>query len=327
MGRITRPKAFTLLALLAVAGCGLFSPAAEPEPPWTRWRPAPGSVHFVALSGAEDIVVDAATGTAYVSARESLHTLTCDGLAPRPLTLAPARGLRPHGIDLTADGAVLMVVNHAPPGETIELIRLASGAITTVELSERANDVAAVDANRFLVTIPVTGMPWMLGALLGTSTGAVWSFDGARLTPISDGLPFPNGIARTRAGRVLIATTMDGSLRVHDATLAHARRIPLGFGVDNVSVEDNGDIAWVAGHPDLPRLALDRVLGTAQAPSRVARVDLAAGRATIVLDEHTAGIAGASVAAVQSCPGRPGRRLLVGSVSDAKLAIIEGLPE
>lgn len=358
-------RAAAAVAVLALAaGCGLTLPDAEPPLARTGWRPSPGSVHEIkGLRGAEDIVVDPRTGTAYISARDwhndapgALYTLACDAREAHPLEIPPQsmpHGFYPHGIDLVADGdeAILMVVNHVEgrdasgkeaqglPEESVEMIRLRNGKVVGMERHTEglhaANDLVALGPRSFIATNPAVGVPVALATLFGLKMGTLQHVDRDRGGPamtIAEDLPFPNGIARGRDGRIIVATMGDGGVRDYqwdpnDRRLHGERRTSTGFGTDNltVAVEGGAEVVWVAGHPDFVRFLWDTIAKTATAPSRIARMDMAAGRGTLILDETSGGTATSSVAAVQSCPGGP-RRLLIGSVYDDRVGIVENLP-
>ncbi len=270
----------------------------------------------------------------------AIFSYALDEPQARPVNLTPQAGVdfRPHGIDLFVgeDGQeVLFVVNHpgeslfgAPEGQTgpahtVEIFDIEGGELVhrrTVSgpLMISPNDVVAVDAERFYFTNDHGTRPgWRreLEDYLRLPWASVVYFDGEELVEVLDGLTFANGINMSADGRrVYVAETTRGTLReyIRDAdsgALEHRRTLDMGFGVDNIEVDADGDL-WIGGHVKL--LTFVRYVDNPEvlAPSQVVRVRLDEGdyRVETEFMDDGALLSGASVGAWHD------GRLLIGSV-------------
>lgn len=259
--------------------------------------------------------------------------------------LVPDAGpdFRPHGISLHVDSdgrETLFVVNHpgealfgdAPagyegPAHTIEVFdaagdRLVRRARLTDPLLVRPNDVAAIDAKRFYVTNDhgsEAGAMRKIEDYLRLPWANVVYYDGEGFREVADGLTYANGINRSHDGRRLwVAEVTRSRIREYlrdpeSGSLTETRRVDVGFGVDNISVDpDTGDL-WLAGHLKLLKFARHAANEEVHAPSQVKRIRFDDGdvhQETVFVDDGSL-LSGASVAA-----HRDGR-LLIGAVFSA----------
>jgi len=322
--------------------------------------------------GAEDIAIDPAAGIAYVSAHDRRALAEAEGPAARDvqtgiyaLPLAPGRlppdsvmvtdvahafaaeqPFLPHGIDVYREGETvrLFAVNrrhgamHDPEQRTaIEVFDagpdgLAHRATVAHALVCRANDVAALGTDRFLVSNDrgaCGDRDAMWENVLGLERahvvyGVLRGDGGASLRTVADGIAFANGLAVGPAEqpRVYVAASRGRALLVYRLTDLLTRgaadpvdRIALEAGPDNLGPGPPGRLL-VAAHPNLMRLwlYLNRYLGVDTAPSRVIEIDVSGGGTRLVWEDPS----GSTLSAATVAAWHAGV-LLVGSVMDEGL--------
>ncbi len=293
--------------------------------------------------------------------------LSADALAAARLTVRNAaaafaadHGLRPHGLGLyRAPGehhATLAVINRRykrltegkrftwTPDTRLEVFdwdgqTLSHRRTITDARLCRANDVVAVDHDRFLVSRDH-------GACGGRSAGLEDLFGLARaevlrvtlgqateppvITVAAGGIAFANGLAldRTRGHLYVAATRARAVLRYDlDQILASSgvhpsARYDLGAGPDNLSWDDQGRLI-AAVHPSLWRLGFyrKRWLGQSRAPSRVNRLDPQTEAVTNLFSDPT----GAAFSAATSALETDGF-LILGSVAERGLMVCARTP-
>lgn len=114
-----------------------------------------------------------------------------------------------------------------------------------------------------------------IAVFLGFNRGAVWHLNANEENHQIDGsFKFPNGIA-VSDGNLFIADTLQGTIERRTANpggewLA-ATTYGVGVGVDNLSVDDRGDI-WFTRHPNLLRLARFRENPDSASPTLAGRI-------------------------------------------------------
>ncbi|HVM95565.1 MAG TPA: SMP-30/gluconolactonase/LRE family protein, partial [Candidatus Acidoferrales bacterium] len=139
-------------------------------------------------------------------------------------------------------------------------------------------------------------------------------FNGQDFQPVIDDLVFPNGINVSPDGRTLyVASTTSDRVVVYDLTTGmqrplRRREIYLGVGPDNIEVEGDGTV-WVAGHPNLLRIAKHGRNPAELSPSAVFRIPRD-GEAREVYANRGEEVSASSVAAVF------GKRMLIGQIFD-----------
>jgi arylesterase/paraoxonase len=292
--------------------------------------------------GAEDITIHPRTAVAYISrppplllagghARGGLYAYDLSADSPQAQNLTPDAGqdFHPHGLSLYVgeDGKdALYVINHAGGRHTIEIYDLVGGGLSKREtlsdpLMVSPNDLVAVGRDRLYVTNDhgsPRGFSRQLEAYLRRSIANVVFYDGERFVEAASGLRYPNGVNVSRDGMTLyVASTTGGTVFAFhidpgSGSLRNRRSIAIGSGVDNIEVDQQGDL-WIGAHPKL--LTFVRHAGDASrlSPSQVIRVgdpDAGAPRVDEILLSLGGDLSGSSVASVQ------GDRLLVGSVMD-----------
>lgn len=264
-----------------------------------------------------------------------------------------AATFRPHGISLFRDdegGRTLFVVNHRDEAgggaKAIEVFdidgerlvhRGAAGTIEDAGLCS-PNDIAALDHERFLVTLDRGGCSrWQRLAedVLSLPRAGVAYYDGNTLKPVADGILFANGIVTgssdsdASAGKVFVAATREKAIRVYDAAALLSAtaplreplmRLPLDSGPDNLSWGPDGRLI-AAVHPDLFRLALflKGLFGVSAAPSRLVALEPAGldSEPEILFEDDGLRLSAATVGVVED------GRLLIGSVAGDRLGVCD----
>ena len=295
------------------------------------------------IMGAEDVVIHPRTRTAYISTadrrsllsggstRGAIYAYDLNLDSPKLVNLTPTADpdFHPHGISLYLgdDGRdVLYVINHAGGRHTIEIYDLvAAGLSHRATLSDpllvSPNDLVAVGRDRLYVTNDHAnpgGLARKLEDYLRRSISTVVYYDGERFVEAASGIRYPNGIGVSGDGETLfVASTTGGSVLVflidpESGELAKSGAIEIGSGVDNLDVDQDGDL-WIGAHPKLLTFVQHAGDATRLAPSQVIWVGDPEGPAPLVeeiLLSLGEDLSGSSVGAVQ------GTRLLVGSVMD-----------
>jgi arylesterase/paraoxonase len=303
------------------------------------------------LPGAEDITFHPTLGFAYVSSDDRRSVLAghpvqggvyrydpSSGAEPVLLTASFKQPFHPHGLSLFINGEgkqTLFVVNHPTLSESrIEKFELTTDGLLQhrVTLNDpslvSANDVAAIDDQRFYVTND-HGTPAGLGhlledtitSLLGPSfgRGSVLYFDGKHFRSVLRATAYANGITAARDGKsIVVAQVLAKKLSffARDAssgTLTLTRELALSTGPDNLEWDDAGNL-WLGAHPksfSFLAHAFDRS-GATRAPAQVLRVKLG-GAAPLVEEMYLSMGSPLSAAATAAVHGE---HMLLGPVFD-----------
>lgn len=283
------------------------------------------------VPGPEDLLIDHATGIAYISSYDRsavragqavpgailAYDLNRADAAPKNLTPRAAPDFRPHGMSLYRDptgAARLYVINHASDGDAVEVFELQPDGLAHVRTIRgpaltSANDLVAGGRDRFFVTNSrryATGLRGWLEANLRLAWGNVVYYDGSIFWEALAGIGFPNGIdVDRRTGDIYVVSSFDQAVHVYrrdaaSGALTFERSVKVGTRLDNVNVGEDGDL-WVAGRA--------QYLESPQ-PSQVVRIR-GAGSAAPHIEEVYVNtgdeLGNASAAAVH------GRRLLIGA--------------
>jgi arylesterase/paraoxonase len=295
------------------------------------------------ILGAEDITVHPRTGIAYISSADRrailagepghgaiyAYDLKADSPELESLTPSADADFHPHGISLYLgdDGReVLYVVNHALGRHTIEIYDLVGSGLShrgtlSDPLLTSPNDLLAVGRDRLYVTndhANPAGLSRQLEDYLRRSISTIVYYDGERFVEAASSIRYPNGINVSRSGETLyVASTTGGSVLVFEidpvsGKLERSGAIEIGSGVDNIEIDDAGDL-WIGAHPKLLTFVQHAGDASRLSPSQVIRVggpDTDAPDVEEVFLSLGEDLSGSSVGAVYE------DRLLVGSVLD-----------
>lgn len=285
------------------------------------------------------------------NARGKLYRIGADDQAARDVTPAEPAALHPHGLGLfrhardetsaitaTTVTATLAVVNHRGGGvfdtrdDAVELFDVLGDATLrhrgTVQdpLLRPMNDVVPVSEGRFYATID---HGYADGALRTVEDFArmAWSgvvyWDGKAARRVASGLRYANGIAASADGATIwVAATTDAAVVGYDrdassGDLRERVRIDTGTGVDNIQLDEAGDL-WLGAHPKLLAFLRHARDPGVHSPSQVLRINAASHAVNVVLSDDGVLLSGSAAAAPLTL--RDGsRRLLVGPVFDPVL--------
>jgi hypothetical protein len=177
-----------------------------------------GACHAVyGVPAAEDIVIDATTGLAYLSSFRAdtagiyAYDLEQRGAVPVRIDRGAPAGMLPLGIALwprSGEATHLLAFNRAPAG--VEVFRFA-GALSLQHvrsirdpLIRFPNNLVATGPERFYVTNTHASEPGSLARTIETlfrlTSGGVVFFDGDAARPAAEDIGYANGIAATAAG-------------------------------------------------------------------------------------------------------------------------------
>ncbi|KAL9949017.1 hypothetical protein D7B24_002749 [Verticillium nonalfalfae] len=177
------------------------------------------------------------------------------------------------------DKITLFAVNNRPPldlrtgkpninpgqvgaNSTIEVFETSAGAASLKHIRTYANDaiatpnrVAALAKDLFYFTNDhgqdKVGIKHQLGFILKTGDVNVCTATGG-CRKIADQLKFPNGLALGRDGLLYVPSVGTGGIHVYrileDHNIKHVQEIKTGYSIDNLSVDQHGDI-FVAAFP------------------------------------------------------------------------------
>jgi arylesterase/paraoxonase len=304
---------------------------------------AGGCTPVAGLPGPEDLTVHPRTGIAYISAadrrsvfaggpgRGALYAYDLKVDSPRLVNLTPAadEDFHPHGLSLYAgdDGQdTLYAINHAGGRHTIEVydlvgIKLFHRETLSDPLLVTPNDLVAVDRDRLYVTndhASAGGFARTLEDYLRRSISTVVYYDGERFVEAASGIRYPNGInVSPDGGTLFVGSTTGGSVLIfgidpESGALEPRGEIPIGSGVDNLEVDEEGDL-WIGAHPKLLTFVQHAGDASRISPSQIIRVSDPATDAPVVDEIFLslgADLSGSSVGAVYR------DRLLIGAVLD-----------
>ncbi|NJB84343.1 arylesterase/paraoxonase [Lewinella marina] len=302
----------------------------------------------VALAGAEDITIARADSFAIVSATDRrgfpappqepgglyLIDLGTRDFAPVPLTTAFTRPFAPHGISLfkTEGGYRLMAINHAGGRHSIEVFSVQDRKLRHLRTLTHPsmvspNDLVMVGEDRFYFTNDhgfAGGVGKTVEDFAGLPLSTVVYYDGEDYREVAGGIAYANGIAYDPRRELLyVAALRRFSVKVYsvgkDGSLSHIEDIPCGTGVDNIELDEAGNL-WIGAHPNLLRFIAYAKGKRDIAPSEVIRVEYRKpGDFTVerLYLEDGRGMSGSSVAVPW------GNLLLVGNVMDEKFLVLE----
>lgn len=236
------------------------------------------------IAGVEDIDIDYSTGIAFLSsddrwartlkhqpAKGGIYAMNLNDTVPTPVNLTAGfdqSDFHPHGISFyqSPEGKkLLFVVNHRDAGNFIEIFQYHNDTLEHVDrisdsLMISPNDVVGVGERQFYFTNDHAEPPGTVRSLkdLATiGTGNVGYYDGERVVITSvEGIKYANGINVSADGsRIYLAATTDRMVLVFNRDLASGaltltREVDTGTGVDNIDVDETGNL-WIGCHPQL----------------------------------------------------------------------------
>jgi arylesterase/paraoxonase len=297
----------------------------------------------------EDITIDPATGFAFISGADRRgfrgerlpgaifgYALQRRPMQPENLTAELEMEFQPHGLGLYRGSnakKLLFAVNHRQDRDTVEIFRVRGTELIhdkSIEgdLLRYANDIVAVGEDLFYVTRDHGyNSDWgkRLEEYLQLKASSVIYYDGEQFRVVAEGLAYANGVNVSPDGLLLyVASTLQECIRVYsrnpeDGALTFRDEIPLGSAVDNIEVDEEGDL-WIGAHPkplDFVQYSKDP---RALSPSQVLKLSFNGNGNYEVEQIHISDgryLSGSSVAA------RWRQYLLIGSVFDRRFLVCQ----
>jgi len=298
--------------------------------------------------GTEDVTIDQATRTVFVSSAErrdpslprgGIYAFSLDG-DPAPVEVSsnvPA-DFRPHGISLwngAGDEKRLFVINHPKAGgHTVEIFDVAADAtllhVTSVSFDEMhsPNDLVAVGPESFYASNDrgfVGGILNLIETYFALPLASAVYWDGETGNTAATGFAFANGINVSDDGQTLyIAEVLARQISVYDrdvesGELTFRSSIPVDTGPDNIEMAEDGAL-WVGAHPNVFDFLAHAQDPSAISPSQVLRIDPETGAVENKLIDLEGNLSASSVGAVA------GPTLVVGAVFESAVLVCT-LPE
>ena len=237
----------------------------------------------------------------------------------------------PHGISLFTleDGSQrVFVINHANSQHQVNVFDLIDGALVlknTIQSPHMIspNDLVAVGPNKFYLTNDhkyASGIMHTLEDYLRWRVANVVFYNGESFKEVIADVGYANGINVSKDGELLYLNSITAlntqifKRNKQDNELTLQETIHIGSGVDNIEIDDNGDL-WMGAHPQLLKFVKHAEDEKALSPSQV--IKLSKGENGYEMEEvyldSGVQMSGSSVAAVKH------DRMLMGAVFDAKI--------
>jgi arylesterase/paraoxonase len=302
----------------------------------------------IALKGAEDIMISRVDSFAIISSTNRgvyppenedkgglfLIDLKANDFVPIPLTNTFNQSFAPHGISFIKKDSTykVMAINHTNQGHSIEVFELQGSNLEFIETLRHPsmispNDIVIVDENRFYFTND-HGYTKGFGKLVEEYSGLAFSnvvyFDGNDYREVAKGIAYANGINYDRKRNLLyVASPRHFLVKVYsikqDGSLSFVENIPCGTGVDNIELDQEGNL-WIGSHPNLLRFSAYAKGKKVTSPSEIIKVTYReAGDYSIekvyVEDGHE--MSASTVAAIW------GNLIFAGNVMDEEFLILE----
>lgn len=264
-------------------------------------------------AGPEDIAVDPELKIAFISAddrRAAQRGESVQGAIYAYYLESPATPLKnltprvifdfhPHGISLyrSPGKKLLFVINHRDDGHFIEIFAFKDMRLHHLEsisgpLMTSPNDLIAVGPRQFYVTND-HGATSPLGKkaenYLQLAISYVLYYNGTEFRKAAGDIAYANGIALSNDGKtVYVASPVGRLIQVFDRdknteTLKYRESIDLGTGVDNLDVDENGNI-WAGCHPKLLTFVKHQNDPSKLAPSQILKI-IPVGKGTYEVKE------------------------------------------
>ncbi len=299
---------------------------------------------YTTMPGPEDMQVDFATGNLFIAATDRrklfagveghkdgiyLLNLTTGG-EPQQLAHNYPGAFHPHGLSLFREDSLLyvFVVNHNDGGDFVEVFRFTGTDLEHRQSYSAAamccpNDVLAVAVDKFYVTNDhgaKKGMLRFIEDYIRIPRASLLYSDGGQFVKAGGPYYYANGVNKSPdGGHLYLTTTTGASILVYaiaaDGSLHNEYEQDLGTGVDNIDVDEEGNL-WIAAHPRLLDFLNHARDSTRYSPSQVLKLTPRPGHNFVVEEIYLndgSEVSGSSVAVHYH------NQLFVGVVFDHKL--------
>lgn len=254
----------------------------------------------IALKGAEDIIISQVDSFALISSTNRavfppeaeekgglfLIDLKANDYVPIPLTNAFKQPFAPHGISFFKKDSTykVMAINHTSQGHSIEVFELQGRNLEHIKTLRHPsmispNDLVIVDENRFYFTNDhryTKGFGKLVEEYSGLALSNVVYFDAYDYREVAKGIAYANGINYDPNGNLLyVASPRHFLVKVYsieqDGSLSFVENIPCGTGVDNIELDQEGNL-WIGSHPNLLRFSAYAKGKKATSPSEIIKI-------------------------------------------------------
>lgn len=232
---------------------------------------------FPGPPGLEDITIDSQNGYAYISShnrrnfesRGDIYLYKINDSTRTFINLTadfPKKDFRPHGISLFIENdstKFLFVVCHGTGRNSVERFKIQGEKLVHLNTFGSTdfispNDVHAVSPTAFYITNDhddTQGFMRTVKDFLKIGTGSVVYFNGDNGKIVATGIPYANGIHTSKDGTKLFvaSTSMNEVLvynRLPDNTITKEMTYDAGVGVDNIELDDAGNL-YIGAHAQL----------------------------------------------------------------------------
>jgi arylesterase/paraoxonase len=302
----------------------------------------------IAIHGAEDITISRADSFALISATKRmiyppteeekgglyLLDLKTVGFEPVPLTKNLNQPFAPHGISfLKKDSSYqVMAISHTNNEHSIEVFELNGQELKHIQTLQdpamiQPNDLVLVGHNQFYFTNDhkyTEGIGRFVEDYIGIGLSNIIYFDGSTYREVARGIAYANGINYDPSENLLyVASPRHFKVKVYevqaDGSLSFMEDIPCGTGVDNIELDEDGNL-WIGAHPNLLRFAGYAKGQKETSPSEIIKISYRKkGDYTVetVYLESGADMSASTVAAPF------GNLIFTGNVMDDKFLILE----
>ncbi len=254
----------------------------------------------IPIPGTEDISISRSDSFALLSSTDRrgqqqnkevqgalyLMELKSGNFALKNLTASFPKPFLPHGISMFKKDSVftVMAINHTAIGHSIEVFKLVGEELifekTLVHASMVSpNDLVLLDENRFYFTNDhgyTKGPGRFLEEYAGLSASNIVYFDGENYREVAGGIAYANGINfDAKRNLLFVASPRKFLVKVYsvkkDGSLDFVENIPCATGVDNIDLDEEGNL-WVGAHPNLLRFAAYAKGKKETAPSEIIKI-------------------------------------------------------
>lgn len=255
------------------------------------------------MAGPEDLQLDYISGNMFISsatrreAEGSEHNSDSyqDGIyllninhdeIPKLIPNNYGGEFHPHGISLFRKDSTLYLfaVNHNDEGDFVESFKFKNDMLehlTSYSSPDMCcpNDLVVTDSNKFYVTNDHGargGVMRVIEDYLRIPRSSLLYFDGESYSRAAGPFNYANGVNMSAdRSRLFLAATTGGSVVVFDVkddgTLKRMGTTDLGTGVDNIDVDEAGNL-WIGAHPKLLDFVNHAKDSTKYSPSQVLKL-------------------------------------------------------
>lgn len=305
-------------------------------------------VKKVPLKGAEDITTSLIDSFAIISATNRFGyprtkeehgalyymELKSGSFQLKNLTPKLPFAFAPHGISIFKKDSTYTVaaINHTEAGHSIEVFTLIGDQLQHLKTCQSEamispNDVVLVDEQRFYFTNDhayTEGIGLLAEEYLGLTACNVVYFDGKSYKEVANDIAYANGInIDVKRQLLFVSSVRDFIVKTYHIEQADKLQfiedIPCGFGVDNIELDEAGQL-WIGGHPSLLGFSSYSKGKKAIAPSEIIKLNyIKQGEYELesIYVEDGEVMSGASVASPF------GNLIFAGNVMDEEFLILE----